>query len=494
MDPRQKFEVEPIGVVRSRLVNRADAPRQGDEGAPIAEVHLDEQLALALDGIAVGDRLTVVTWLHEADRATVTVHPRGDRDRPRVGVFATRSPDRPNPIGIHHVEVVARTGMRLRIAGLEAIDGTPVLDVKVRRGPVSERRRHPVGLARALDQMIDAAAVDGFHGVVAVDAGGGPVLRRAVGLADRTAGIPHEVTTRMRVASVSKLLTSLAVLRLAERGELRLDQPIAELVAAATDFDTGITVDHLLMMTAGITDWFDEGADDVEAAWDDLRATRPLSLLRQGRDYLPLFIDAPPIAPPGTGFRYSNASYVLLGLALEAVTGRPYGDVIATEVTRPAGMGATGMDAIDDRAPGVAEGYLSDGRRNVLHVTPVGAGDGGAVSSAHDLLALARAVRDPAVSRSTWVVAAMTTSQVRMDDTLVRGYEWWFGRGLQFVRDPDTGEVVRWGVTGEEDGVSARLYHYPVGDVDVAILSNVSGGASAVAWDLHDGVLAADVG
>ena len=128
-----------IGHVRSPLASRADAPRQGDEGAPAADLELVDEVAPALNGITVGDQLLVLTWLHEGDRSTLTTRPRNDPDRPETGVFATRSPDRPNPIGLHRVTVLAVDGNRLRVARLEAIDGTPVVDLKPVLGAVDER-------------------------------------------------------------------------------------------------------------------------------------------------------------------------------------------------------------------------------------------------------------------------------------------------------------------------------------------------------------------
>jgi len=126
----ESFELRPIGWVESPLVDPAMAPKQGDEGTPDAWLALTPELLAGLDGIAVGDHVLVFTWLDRADRRTLRVHPRGDLARPPEGVFNTRSPDRPNPIGLHRVEVLEIEGARLRVSGLEAIDGTPVLDVK----------------------------------------------------------------------------------------------------------------------------------------------------------------------------------------------------------------------------------------------------------------------------------------------------------------------------------------------------------------------------
>jgi tRNA-Thr(GGU) m(6)t(6)A37 methyltransferase TsaA len=119
-----------IGVVRSPLARRADAPRQGDEGAPDATILVDPAYATALEGIGVGDELVLLTWLHEADRSVLQVHPRDDESRPLAGVFATRSSDRPNPIGLHEVTVLGIDGLELVVGPLEAIDGTPVVDIK----------------------------------------------------------------------------------------------------------------------------------------------------------------------------------------------------------------------------------------------------------------------------------------------------------------------------------------------------------------------------
>lgn len=124
------YRLEPIGVVRSPLTDREAAPRQGDEGAPAASISLEPSFADALQGVAVGDELFVITWLHEARRDILKVHPRDDERRPLAGVFATRSSDRPNPLGLHRVTVLAIAGLELEVGPLEAIDGTPVVDLK----------------------------------------------------------------------------------------------------------------------------------------------------------------------------------------------------------------------------------------------------------------------------------------------------------------------------------------------------------------------------
>jgi tRNA-Thr(GGU) m(6)t(6)A37 methyltransferase TsaA len=124
------MELTSIGEIRSTLRATGEAPRQGSEGAPDAWLDVRPAFAKGLDGIAPGDEIVIITWLHRGDREVLEVHPRGDRNRPLAGVFSTRSPDRPNPLGLHPVTVREITGNRLRIGPIEAIDGTPVVDIK----------------------------------------------------------------------------------------------------------------------------------------------------------------------------------------------------------------------------------------------------------------------------------------------------------------------------------------------------------------------------
>ena len=135
-----RIELVPIGVVESPLTDPASAPKQGDEGAPDAWLVFDSAVLEGLEGIRVGDRVIVLTWLDRARRDVLRVHPRDDVANPEQGVFNTRSADRPNPVGLHEVEVASIDGRRVRVRNLEAVEGTPIVDVK----PVLRRIRRAV--------------------------------------------------------------------------------------------------------------------------------------------------------------------------------------------------------------------------------------------------------------------------------------------------------------------------------------------------------------
>jgi tRNA-Thr(GGU) m(6)t(6)A37 methyltransferase TsaA len=129
----------PVGWVESPLTDRAQAPRQGDEGAPAAWLAFEPRVAEALRDLRPGTEIIVLTWLDRADRSVLVTRPRDDPGNPLTGVFSTRSPDRPNPVGLHRVPVIAVDGLRVQVGDLEALDGTPVIDVKPVLGPVTGR-------------------------------------------------------------------------------------------------------------------------------------------------------------------------------------------------------------------------------------------------------------------------------------------------------------------------------------------------------------------
>ncbi len=133
------YIVNPIGRVESPLTDPEQAPRQGDEGAPDAWLDFRPEVAAGLRDLAPGTDVLLLTWLHRAERDELVVHPRGDRSRPETGVFNTRSPHRPNPIGLHRVRIIRVDGTRILVGDLEALDGTPIVDVKPVLGGIGDR-------------------------------------------------------------------------------------------------------------------------------------------------------------------------------------------------------------------------------------------------------------------------------------------------------------------------------------------------------------------
>lgn len=340
-----------------------------------------------------------------------------------------------------------------------------------------------------LRQIVDKAALaDEFSGVVGVYQHDKALLTGAWGLASRVWRIPNRYDTRFRVASIGKMFTALAVLRQIERGRLPLEDRVQTLLGLG-QLPPDISVRHLLTMTAGIADWLEE-SEGSEAAFAALAERVPLCTLRENKDYLPLFLGQPPRSPVGAQHAYNNASYILLGLVIERVTGEPYAEHMRDTVFGPLGLSATDLLSPEDAAEGVAEGYLraADGRwkRNISLLTPPAA-DGGLTSSAADLISYLRALREGR-ALSPEGTAALLRPQVIDPDPPHRGYQWWYGYGLIFLVDA-AGEVVRYGHTGEEEGASCRLWHYPRQGVDLVMLGNQSGCAGDLSWALHDAIV-----
>lgn len=130
MDKEIEYALRPIGFVESSILNREDAPSQGNEGAPNAWIILNKDLAEGLEGLSVGQEIIILTWFHLSSRDILKLHPRWDKNNPLTGVFSTRSPDRPNPIGLHPVTILKISGNRIQVSNLEAVNGTPVIDIK----------------------------------------------------------------------------------------------------------------------------------------------------------------------------------------------------------------------------------------------------------------------------------------------------------------------------------------------------------------------------
>jgi CubicO group peptidase (beta-lactamase class C family) len=332
-----------------------------------------------------------------------------------------------------------------------------------------------------------------FSGVMLVKREEEVLFDGAWGFANRAWQVPIQIFSRFRIASISKMFTAVAILQLIEQGKLTLESRIVDLLDLdKSQIPLEVTVYHLLTMTSGIADWFDESGD-WEAEWQALIRQVPIYLLKDNEDYLPLFVNQEPLSAVGEQYHYNGAGYILLGLIVEEVGDKPYFDFIREHIFNPVGMADTEFLTLDEIAPEVAEGYMpvkdSDGnitdwKRNIYSTTPFPAADGGATATADDLVLFSQALRAGNLL-SLALTKEMLTPKVIQSEEKHRGYTWKYGFANMFLLD-DAGKTVRWGHTGEEDGVSGRLYYYPQQELDVIILSNHSWGAADLAWEIHD--------
>jgi len=335
------------------------------------------------------------------------------------------------------------------------------------------------------------AAEELFSGAVLVAQGERAIFEHGYGYANRAWQIPNSIHTRFRIASLSKMFTALAVFQLIERKLLSFSTPVLDILAfPSTKIPSSVTIQHLLTMTSGIADWFDESGD-WEANWQQLITTYPIYLFRENKDYLPLFINSEPLFPVGQRYQYNGAGYILLGLVIEKISGQSYFNYVSNEIFRPFGMQQTSFIPLDEPAPNIAEGYIKieqEGKsiswqRNIYSTTPQAAADGGATSTLADLLLFSKAIRAGS-TLSPDLASELLSPKVRQFDEAIRSYFWYYGYANIFLTN-DHQDVIRWGHTGEEDGVSCRLFYYPQKDVDAIILGNQSWCAGDLGWEIH---------
>lgn len=314
-----------------------------------------------------------------------------------------------------------------------------------------------------MDEIVNAAA-EQFSGVVAVDRGGERVYRLVRGDAHRAHRVPNTIETAFGLASGSKGWTALAVLALVEQGKVALDEPVRGIVGDdLPNLDSHVTLRHLLTHSAGIEDYLDESED-----WDvtDYVLPVPVHTLISAQAFVPLLAPLAQRDEPGSGFRYSNAGYVILALIIERLTGQLFHDVVADLVLAPAGMTHSSYMRLDELPAGAALGYLADegDRVNTLHLPVRGNGDGGAFSTADDLHIFWRAfVSGDIVSRE--MVAQIVTPHWDVpEEGMQYGMGFWLA-GTRIVLE------------GYDPGVSFRSSHDPQTDTTVTVIANTSDGA-----------------
>ncbi len=334
--------------------------------------------------------------------------------------------------------------------------------------------RGNVTLMDGLADTIDEHAADArFSGVVHVDRGGDVIFAKAYGLADRAHVVPNDVDTQFAIASGTKGLTALVVVRLVEEGVLSLTTSARSLLGSDLPLvDDDVTIEHLLSHRSGIGDYLDEDEhDDI----NDYVMPIPVHRLTTPDSYLGVLDGHPAKFAAGTDFSYCNGGFVLLALLAERAARTPFDDLVRTHVCEPAGLRDTAFLRSDELPPRAASGYLAvDGlRTNVLHLPVRGSGDGGIYSTAADIHALWRSFFAGKIVSPTWVEEMVRSRSTSTGDSRRYGLGFWLEARSENVM-----------LIGSDAGVSFHSSHDPHRALTRTVISNVSSGAWSVARHL----------
>lgn len=310
------------------------------------------------------------------------------------------------------------------------------------------------------DQWPDAGA---FSGVFSVADAHGTRFSRCAGFRNRGEGLPNAIDTAFGIASGTKLFTGLAACRLIEAGNLSLDSKLWDVLPYDLgQIDKRITIRHLLTHTSGVGDYVDEEAPDAAQAERTLCEKYPVYLWESLSYYLKMITPLPPKFAPGARFGYSNAGFVLLGLAIEAAAGKPYRQVVAEELTAPLGLAHTGFYRMDSLPKNTAYGYLEDGRSNLFSLPVIGGADGGLFTCAADLDTLWRALFAGRILRED-MLQAFLRPQVSRDEA--RSY------GLGVYRIDRSGQTAYYALGGDF-GIDFFTAYFPKQKLTASALGN----------------------
>lgn len=332
-----------------------------------------------------------------------------------------------------------------------------------------------------------------FSGVVLIKQRDKVIFSGSYGFANRTWKIQNSLDTRFRIASISKMFTAVAILQLVEKGKLSLETKACEyLNLKTTKIPDDITIKSLLTHTSGIADYFDESQGDEE--WEKLWSEIPIYKIRSLEDYLELFIHKEPVSKVNEKYHYNGAGYILLGLMIEKASGLSYFDYVKENIFTKLDMRASDFSALDVAADKTAGGYEPEldndnkvigWKKNIYKTTPEAASDGGATSTAEDLVKFIRGLRNKGLLGEKMSSEILTPKVFERSD-VYKGYKWMYGYGCEFILSKADNSIIRFGHTGEEAGVSCRLYYYPGSELDVVILANQGRCAGDLGWGIHD--------
>lgn len=328
----------------------------------------------------------------------------------------------------------------------------------------------------------DWAGQDRFSGVCMIQHKGQTVFSGAYGFANRAFKIPNAIDTKFDTASITKVFTAAAILQLVQEKKLKLSDCITQIIdLQGTEISPRVTIEQLLNHTSGIHDDAEEEAGEPYSA---LFAASPNYAIRECRDFLKNFVYKKPNFEPGSDVRYCNCSYVLLGLAIEKITGQSYRAYVTENVFQKAGMRNTAFLSMDSVNENTAEGYLNlyneDGgiigyKKNIYSFPPMGTPDGGAYTTAEDMNLFLAAIQKEILLDDTHAKLLLTPHCA-----YTREKAWWGIPGLyerngyafEFLFLPDSKEPFCIYKDGQNDGVAARFNYYPREGISVTILSN----------------------
>lgn len=310
------------------------------------------------------------------------------------------------------------------------------------------------------------------------------LFERAYGFSHRGFKVPNTIGTRFDTASVTKLFTAAAILQLVDRGKLRLDDRITDILdLTGTRIPTDVTITHLLTHTSGIADDADE---ELGESYEELFVNKPNYSIRNCIDFIPQFAYKEPKFKAGTNVSYNNCAFVLLGLAIERAANVSYRDFVVQNIFLPCGMESSSFSSKDEGDAPTAEGYVAlykendeiVWKKNIYSFPPIGTSDGGAFTTVGDLdLFMRSLVNERLLSRE------MTKEMMKPQTKLVREYEWGQtinGFGFHFAYDR-AGKLIRMYKEGSNPGVAAMFAYYPEMDATCILLGN----QTCNVWELH---------
>lgn len=311
------------------------------------------------------------------------------------------------------------------------------------------------------------------------------LLSFAGGYAHRGCKVPNTLDTSFDTASVTKIFTAAAILQLVEAKKLRLEDRITDIInLEGTEISTDVKIKHLLTHTSGIADDADEESGEK---YSDIFIDKPNYSIRNCADFLPQFVHKPPYFSPGEHVRYNNCAYVLLGLALEAITGMSYRDYVVKHIFQACGMEHSCFHAMDEVASSVAEGYISVTDENANHIRwkkniysypPIGTADGGAYTTVGDLDIFIRAIMNNTLLSAEY--SKMLSTPHCKHTRPHRLGTWRTGYAFEFVED-DQKNILCMYKEGINDGVEGMCSYYPQAGITVNLLSN----QNVCLFDLH---------